>query len=71
MDKLDYQQYLNRWRLVAEIEEREIVRASFELLFKQTLSIWDIGKSLGFSAHDRPSNPLWNQLQRKFKDKND
>jgi hypothetical protein len=68
MDTKDYQQYLNRWKLVAEVEEQEIRNASFELLFKQTLSIWEIGRSLGFPDQDKPSNPLWIQLQRKWKE---
>lgn len=68
--KKAYQEYLDRWKLVAEVEKGEIRKAPFELLLQQTFSIWDLAKSFGFSAHDTPPNPLWNQLQRKFKDKN-
>jgi hypothetical protein len=68
MDKKEYQEYISRWKLVGEVEAREIKTASFELLFQQTLSIWDIGRSLGFSTHDTPSNPLWPKLQLKWKE---
>lgn len=66
--KKDYHEYLNRWKLVSEVEENEIRWASFELLLQQTCSIWDIGKSLGFSTNDTP-NLLWIQLQRKWEEK--
>ena len=70
-EKKAYQEYLNRWKLVAEIEAQEIKDMSFELLLQQTLSIWDIGRSLGFSGHDTPSNPLWHKLQLKWKELHD
>jgi hypothetical protein len=69
MDKKDYQEYVNRWKLVGEVEAREIKNAPFELLLQQTFSIWDIGRSLGFSGYDMPSNSLWPKLQRKWKEK--
>jgi hypothetical protein len=71
MDKIDFQEYLDRWKLVAEVEAREIKTASFELLLQQTFSIWDIGRSLGFSGYDTASNPLWPRLQLKWKELHD
>ena len=68
MDKEDFQEYLNRWSLVADVEEQEIRNASFELMLKQTFSIWDIGRSLRFSERDELPNPLWPQLQKKWKE---
>ena len=68
MDKKECQEYLNRWKLMADIEAQEIRNASFKLLFQQTLSVWDIGKSLGFLDRDDPPNPLWVRLQRKWKE---
>jgi len=68
MNKKDCQKYLNRWKLVAEIEQQEIRSAPFELLLQQTLSIWDMGRSLGFLDRDEPLNLLWIQLQRKWKE---
>jgi hypothetical protein len=68
MDTKDCQEYLNRWKLVAEVEGQEIRDASFKLLLQQTFSIWDIGRSLGFSDRDELPNPLWIQLQRKWKE---
>jgi hypothetical protein len=68
MDKEDCQEYLNRWKLVAEVEEQEIRNASFKLLLQQSFSVWDIGKSLGFLDRDDPPNPLWVRLQRKWKE---
>ena len=68
MDKKDYRAYLNRWKLVTEIEEDEIRNSSFEFLLQQTLSIWDIGKSLGFYDQDDLPNPSWAELQRKWKE---
>ncbi|MGD9159762.1 MAG: hypothetical protein PVG39_15210 [Desulfobacteraceae bacterium] len=47
--KKDYINYMDRWRLVKDVEEKEMREASFELLFKQTLAIWDIGKALNFT----------------------
>ena len=66
MDKIDFQEYLNRWKLVDEIEAWEIRNASFELMVKQTFSIWDIGRSLGFSTRTELPGPLWPKLQRKW-----
>ena len=68
MDKKEYQEYISRWKLVVEVEAQEIKNASFELLLQQTFSIWDIGRSLGLSGYDTPSNPLWPKLQRKWKE---
>jgi len=67
MDTNDCQEYLNRWKLVAAVEQQEIRKASFKLMLRQTFSIWDIGRSLGFSDRDEQPNPLWIQLQCKWK----
>jgi len=34
---------------MAGVERREIKEASFDLLMKQTISIWKMGKALGFA----------------------
>lgn len=68
MDKQECQEYINRWKLVAEAEEQEIRNASFKLLLQQTFSIWDIGRSLGFADQDEPHSPLWVELQSKWKE---
>jgi hypothetical protein len=60
------QTYKNRWKLVAEAENREIREAPPELLLKQTFSIWEIARSLDlFEQGERP-NKLWSQLQKKW-----
>lgn len=64
--KKDYQNYLNRWQLVKDIEEQEIRMAPFELLFKQTLSIWDIGISFHFIDQQQTSNYTWADLQKTW-----
>ena len=69
MDKKDYQEYLDRWQMVAEVEDQEIKNVSFEQMLKQTFSIWDIGRSLDFFHRDELPNPLWAQLQIKWKEK--
>jgi hypothetical protein len=66
IEKKDYQNYLDRWRLVKEVEENEMRQASFELQFKQTLAIWDIGKALNFTDSKKPSNYMWADLQNKW-----
>lgn len=68
MDKKDLQDYLNRWKLVVDAEDHELKNASFELMLKQTLSIWDIGRSLGFLSKSKLPNPLWLKLQIKWKE---
>lgn len=64
--KKEYRNYLDRWRLVKEVEEKEMREASFELLFKQTLAIWDIGKALNCSDSGEPHNIMWAELQKKW-----
>ena len=68
MNKKELQEYLDRWKLVSEAEDYEIMSSSFELMLKQTLSIWDIGRSLGISKRDKPANPMWIKLQLKWKE---
>jgi hypothetical protein len=68
MIKKDIQTYMDRWKLVYKVEEQEMRDASFELLLQQTFTIWDIGKSLRFLNYDKPINPLWMQLQCKWKE---
>jgi hypothetical protein len=69
MDKKDLHQYMDRWNLVADVESKEIRNASFELMMKQTLAIWGIGRLMPFSAQDEQPNPLWFQLQIKWKER--
>lgn len=64
--KKDYINYLDRWRLVKDVEEKEMREASFELLFKQTLAIWDIGRALNFADSREPDNYMWADLQKKW-----
>ena len=69
MNKKAYKDYLNRWKLVAEIEKREIKTTTFELLLRQTISIWDISKSLQFSDKSNSFDSLWVHLQKKWIDR--
>jgi len=64
--KKEYRNYLDRWRLVKEVEEKEMRDASFELLFKQTLAIWDIGKALNYSDSGELHHSMWAELQNKW-----
>jgi hypothetical protein len=64
--KKEYRNYLERWRLVKEVEEKEMRDASFELLFRQTLAIWDIGKALNYSDSGESYNNMWAELQKKW-----
>ena len=69
MEKTDLQKYINRWELVREVEEQEIKSAPFDLLLQQTLSIWNIGRSLAFFDHnDQPIYP-WSILQTNWMQK--
>ena len=76
MKKGDLQAYLDRWKLVAEVEKREIKEAPFELLVKQTLAIWDMGKALGFDEHTGRSEDilttrnLWLTLHKRWTNDN-
>ncbi len=62
----DYKNYLDRWRLVKDVEEKEMREASFELLFKQTLAIWNIGKALNYSDSGESHHNMWAELQKKW-----
>ena len=68
MDKKDLHQYMDRWKLVAAVESKEIKNASFELMMKQTFAIWDIGRLMQFFPEDELPNTLWFQLQIKWKE---
>jgi hypothetical protein len=65
-NKKKYQDYINRWQLVKEVEDREIQEAPFDLLFKQTLSIWDLGRSLDFFSYKDTPESIWPYLQQKW-----
>ncbi len=67
MNKKDCQAYLDRWKLVEEIERRELKTASPELLVRQTMAIWDMGRALGFSEQTQPEKNSWADLQNKWK----
>jgi hypothetical protein len=69
MNKEDFQEYMNRWTLVADANKREIRNASFELMLKQTFAVWDIGRSLRFFSQDELPNPLWSQLQIQWNER--
>ena len=58
--------YKNRWKLLAETENREIREAPPELLLKQIFSIWEIADSLGFLNQQKQPDRLWGQLQKKW-----
>ena len=66
MSKEQIQTYINRWKLVAKAENKEIREAPPELLLKQTFSIWGIAKSLDFFEHEEMPNALWSQLQKNW-----
>ena len=66
MLKEQIQSYKNRWKLVAEAENREIREAPPELLLQQTFSIWEIARSLDFFEQREMPNTLWSQLQTKW-----
>ena len=66
MLKEQIQTYKNRWKLVAEAENREIREAPPELLLRQTFSIWEIARSLDFFEQRERPNTLWSQLQKKW-----
>ncbi|MGD2269138.1 MAG: hypothetical protein PVI06_01960 [Desulfobacterales bacterium] len=68
MLKEQIQTYKNRWKLVADAENREIKTAPSEFLLKQTFSIWEIAKSLDFFRQEQEEipNTLWSQLQTKW-----
>ena len=61
-----YQEYVNRWEMVKEKEEQEVREAPFDLLFKQTLSVWEISKSLHLSKETEISESGWSDLQKKW-----
>jgi hypothetical protein len=67
MIKEDCQAYLDRWKLTQEVEEQELREAPFELLLQQTISIWEMGRTLGFPVESYQSNDLWSILQKKRK----
>ena len=64
--KKEYLNYLKRWEIVNKFEEQEVRDASSDLLFKQTLSMWDIGSSLDFSEDVTPFNSEWSTLQKAW-----
>ena len=63
MLKEQIQTYKNRWKLVADAENREIREAPPELLLRQTFSIWEIARSLDFFEQGEMPDTLWSQLQ--------
>ena len=58
--------YLNRWQLFKKIEEEEINNSFFDLLFKQTLYIWDIGNSLIYFHNTQSTDSTWADLQETW-----
>ena len=66
MNKQDVQTFTNRWQLVKQREDEELKKASPELMIQQTLSIWEIARTLGF--HNSPETPdfSWQTLQHKW-----
>lgn len=64
--KKDFQDYLDRWQLVREMEDKEIREAQFDLMFKQTIAIWDIGRTLNFFNETETSEFTWSELQKKW-----
>ena len=64
--KRHYQDYLNKWQLVKEKEDQEMREAPFDLLFKQTLSIWDMSRALSLFYESQQSEYLWSDLQKKW-----
>lgn len=66
MKKEDYQLYLDRWKLVEKVEAKELKDAPFELMLKQTISIWDMSRTLQFTSYHQQDNNLWSQLQKEL-----
>ena len=64
--KKSYQDYINRWQMVKEKEDQEIREAPFDLLFKQTLSIWGISDSLNLFKQAEVAESRWSELQKKW-----
>jgi len=50
-------------KLLAETESREIQEAPFELLLKQTFSIWEMANSLDLLKQGEMPDTMWSQLQ--------
>lgn len=69
MNREDLQQYVDRWRLIQQVEEEELKNASPELMIRQTLSIWEIARTLGFRQPSEPPDRTWQELQRKWLEK--
>ena len=67
MIKKDFQAYLDRWKLIQQVEDQELKEAPFELLLQQTISIWEMGRTLGFPVESYQYNDLWSTLQKKWK----
>lgn len=67
MIKKDFQAYLDRWKLIQEVEDQELKEAPFELLLQQTISIWEMSRTLGFPVESYQYNDLWSILQKKRK----
>jgi hypothetical protein len=61
-----YRDYINRWQLVKTVEEEELRNSSFDLLFTQTLSIWDISNSLNFNNNTNTNDSTWSTLQKTW-----
>jgi hypothetical protein len=66
MKKDDLNAYLNRWALVRRVEDEELKNASVELMVCQTLSIWDIARTLGLTEPSAPEDRSWQLLQQKW-----
>ena len=52
--------------MVKEREDLEVREAPFDLLFRQTLSIWDISNSLHLSKETEIAESGWSELQKKW-----
>ena len=69
MNRKDVQAYVDRWHLVKQVEEEELINAPPELLIRQMLSIWEIARTLGFREPSEPPDRTWQELQRKWLEK--
>ena len=71
MNRKEAQVFANRWRLVKQMEEDELRSASLELMIQQTLSIWEIARTLGFQDAPEAPDLAWQNLQRKWMEVHD
>lgn len=66
MNKDELDAYLKRWTLIRRIEDEELRNAPVELMIQQTLSIWEIAQTLGFTEPSATEDRNWQILQKRW-----